>query len=1032
MATLARRSAAALLVVLLLPAAASAQAAITGVVKDASGAVLPGVTVEAASSALIEKVRSVVTDDTGQYRIENLRTGTYTVTFTLPGFNVVKREGIELRGDFVATVNGDLKVGNLEETITVTGESPIVDVQSTRTQTIIDRDVIAAIPSSRNATGIQSLIPGMSTGGDSGGITGGTGGMAGNIHGGRASDSRTLHDGINTGWAGANSNAAISNVAGSQEVVLSTSGGLGEAETGGVVLNVIPRDGGNTFSGTFFWSGANDAMQGSNYTDALKAAGLRSPQELRKVVEVNPMGGGRIVRDKLWFYLTYRELNAENTVPGMFFNRNAGDPTKWTVDFDTSRPAFNDNIDRNAVARLTWQVSPRNKVSMQHSEQYSRRSAKGGGQATRTPEASGLTLYTPGHIQVVTWTSPLTNRTLLEAGWGNYLARYANTAPRIDGSHNDRLISITEQCSPGCANNVFYDGAPTTTSIANLIYRFNQPLQDGFERHQIGTIAQMRASVSYIPGAHSLKVGYQGNVSHPSQAYHNFTPFLQYRVNNGIPNQLTQTAVYPGTVKYQRNLLMTSFYAQDTYTRARLTLQGGVRYDAMNTSYPDTFAGGPDYQLMPTRIFFEAGSTDEIHWKDITPRMGVAYDLFGNGKTAIKVNIGKYLTALTASNSDLDLNPMIRTALRTTRTWNDSFYPVGDPRRGNFVPDCDLISPDANAECGRMDNQNFGRNVFTKFFDPDLIHGWGKRTYNWEMGVSVQQELLPRVGLTVGYFRRTFGNFYTSENRLTTNADYTPFSIPIPVDPRLPNGGGGTVTGLYNLVPTAVGREDLYARLASNYGEMSENWHGVDVSVNARLRNGLNVQGGTSTGRRLQDNCAVRAALPETYSWASTTAVQATRVLTSTGGLANPYCRVVEPMRTSFRGLATYIVPKIDVNISGTWRVDPGDMLAANYVVNSAIAFPSLGRNLSSGNVTVNLIPPGTLYADSRTNIDMRIAKILRLGQTRTQVGVDVYNLMNTDAVTNFNNGYSPTGAWLTPTGIAPARYVRLNVQVDF
>jgi hypothetical protein len=137
-------------------------------------------------------------------------------------------------------------------------------------------------------------------------------------------------------------------------------------------------------------------------------------------------------------------------------------------------------------------------------------------------------------------------------------------------------------------------------------------------------------------------------------------------------------------------------------------------------------------------------------------------------------------------------------------------------------------------------------------------------------------------------------------------------------------------------------------------------------------------------------------------------------------------------MRTSFRGLATYIVPKIDVNISGTWRVDPGDMLAANYVVNSAIAFPSLGRNLSSGNVTVNLIPPGTLYADSRTNIDMRIAKILRLGQTRTQVGVDVYNLMNTDAVTNFNNGYSPTGAWLTPTGIAPARYVRLNVQVDF
>src|SRR6185503_8706315 len=160
------------------------------------------------SSVLIEKTRSVVTDDTGQYRIVDLRPGTYTVTFTLSGFNRVQRDGIELKGDFVASVNADLKIGNLEETITVTGESPIVDVQSARVQTVVDRDVLTAIPSSRNATGIQALVPGMVTNGDAGGITGGSGGMAAFIHGARASDSRTLHDGINTGWAGANSNAA--------------------------------------------------------------------------------------------------------------------------------------------------------------------------------------------------------------------------------------------------------------------------------------------------------------------------------------------------------------------------------------------------------------------------------------------------------------------------------------------------------------------------------------------------------------------------------------------------------------------------------------------------------------------------------------------------------------------------------------------------------------------------------------------------------------------------------------------------------
>jgi Carboxypeptidase regulatory-like domain len=1035
MCIFARRSVAALLVVLLLPAAAFAQAAITGVVRDTSGAVLPGVTVEAASPVLIERTRSVVSDDTGQYRIVDLRPGNYALTFTLPGFNTVKREGIELSGDFVATISVELRVGALEETVTVTGESPIVDVQSARVQTVIDRDVIAAIPSSRNATGIQSLVPGMSSNGDSGGITGGTGGTAGNIHGARASDSRTLHDGINTGWAGANSNAAISNVAGSQEVVLTTSGGLGEAETAGVILNVIPRDGGNTFSGMFFMSGANSSMQGSNYTQELKDAGLRSPQELKKVFEFNPMGGGRIVRDKLWFYVTYRSLSAENTVPGMFSNRNAGDPTKWVVDFDTSKPAYNDNIDWNAIGRMTWQISPRNKFSLSHSQQYSRRNAEGGGQATRTPEAVGLTLYTPGFIQTATWASPFTNRLLFEAGWANYFAKYANSAPRIDGSNPNTMISVVEQCSNATL-------CPQFGGIPNLVYRLHQPLQQGFENHQIGTIAQMRASASYIPGAHSLKFGYQGNVSHPSQSYFNFTPFIQYRFNNGVPNQLTQTAIFPGTVKYQRNILMTSFYAQDTYTRSRLTLQGGLRFDSIGTGYPDTGVGGPDYQLMPTRIFYAAGTTDEIHWRDITPRVGVAYDLFGSGKTAVKFNIGKYLTALTASNSDLDLHPLIRTTPQTTRTWNDSFYAVGDPRRGNFVPDCDLTSPGANAECGAMANQNFGKETFTKTFDPELIHGWGKRTYNWEMGVSVQQELVPRVGLTVGYFRRWFGNFYTADNILTTSSDYTPFSIPIPGDPRLPGGGGGTVTGLYNLVPNKVGQEDMYQQLSSQFGEMIENWHGIDLSVNARLRNGLTVQGGTSSGRRLSDNCGIRAVLPETYSWDNTRAVQTTRVTTTTAstataGLQNYSCRVVEPMQTSFRGLATYVIPKIDVQVSGTWRSDPGDELRADYVVTNAIAAPSLGRNLSDGNVTVNLVPRGTLYGARVNNFDLRIAKILRFRGTRAQFGADVYNLLNTDVVTTYNNGYSaPTATsgsiWLTPNAILPARYVRLNMQLDF
>ena len=356
------RSSVVLLVLLLLPSALYAQAAITGVVRDTSGAVLPGVTVEASSPVLIEKVRSVVSDDTGQYRIVDLRTGVYAVTFSLPGFSTVRREGIELTGTFVASVNADLKVGALEETITVTGETPIVDVQSARTQTTVGRDIMAAIPSSRNVNGVQALIPGMQQNTDSGNISGTLQGGAAAIHGGRGSDSRIYADGNNMGWAGGSGGGGnMPQVASSQEVVMTVSGGLGEAETSGVVVNVIPREGSNTFSGSFNFSGSNDSLQGSNYTDDLKAQGLRAPSDLISVYDVSPMGGGRIIRDKLWFYSTYRQTGAKNSVPGMWWNRNAGNPNAWTVDFDKSEQAFTNTVQRQATIRVTWQATPRNK-----------------------------------------------------------------------------------------------------------------------------------------------------------------------------------------------------------------------------------------------------------------------------------------------------------------------------------------------------------------------------------------------------------------------------------------------------------------------------------------------------------------------------------------------------------------------------------------------------------------------------------------------------------------------------------------------
>ena len=428
MLRLLQRSSGALLVLsglLLLPATVFAQAAITGVVKDASGGVLPGVTVEAASPVLIEKVRSVVSDDTGQYRIVDLRPGTYSVTFTLPGFSTVKREGIELTGTFVATVNGDLKVGALEETITVTGETPIVDVQSAKVQQTVSKDILAAIPSSRNAGGIQALIPGMSGNGDSGG----SGGRhradgAGSIHGGRGNDSRTYERRPQHGvgrrqrrrrehgrtWPARRKSCSAPPAAWAKRRRPAWS------STSFRATAATPS------AASFIGSGANGAMQGSNYTQALKDQGLKTPSGAPEGVRRQSHGrrpdhpGQALVLPDL---PRDRGRRTRSRACGSTRTPATRMPGRWTS--TGAGQAFDDGSNRNGIGRITWQATPRNKINLHWSEQYNgspqRRAAA---PRRRRLKRRGRSLFQPSHIQQATWSSPVTSRVLLEAGLGTY------------------------------------------------------------------------------------------------------------------------------------------------------------------------------------------------------------------------------------------------------------------------------------------------------------------------------------------------------------------------------------------------------------------------------------------------------------------------------------------------------------------------------------------------------------------------------------------------------------------------------------
>ena len=477
----------ALTLLVIIPAEASAQASITGVVKDTSGAVLPGVTVEAGSPVLIEKVRTAVTDGTGQYRIVDLRPGTYTVTFMLTGFGTLKREGIELTGSFTATVNADLRVGSLAETITVTGETPIVDVQSARRQETIDGDVLVAIPSARTYTNIISLVPGVIT--STNNLVQGPGMVLFGIHGGPTTEGRLQVDGINVGASlgGSGVSGYSADVANAQEVAFTTSGSLGEAEVGGPVMNVVPRTGGNIIKGSLFANGANGAMQGSNFTQALRDAGLTVPGDLIKAWDISGALGGPVWKDRLWYFGSVRHQFRENYVGGMFYNLNAGDPSKWTYEPDLSRQARNDNFYRSYALRLTLQVTPRNKLNLFWDEQPTCSNCTWGGGATTSPEASGTSANRVQHVQQASWTSTLGSRVLVEGGFGTYLTRWGTEEHRLGNPTHD-LIGVTEQGG----------------IIPGLTYRSQTWFNAWIGAHT------WRASTSYVTGAHNMKVGYQG------------------------------------------------------------------------------------------------------------------------------------------------------------------------------------------------------------------------------------------------------------------------------------------------------------------------------------------------------------------------------------------------------------------------------------------------------------------------------------------------------------------------------------------
>jgi hypothetical protein len=1001
----------------LIPTGAVAQAVITGSVRDTSGAVLPGVTVEASSPALIEKVRSSISDSSGQYRIETLRPGLYKVSFTLPGFSTFEREGVELTGSFTATINAELRVGSLQETVTVTGESPIVDVQSARRQTVINNEVLKAIPTVRSYNALVVVVPGVVT--NTNDVATGTATTQFPIHGGRNNEGRMTIDGLNVGNPpGGNQPPGFSvDVGNSEEISFTTSGGLGESETAGLVMNVVPKTGGNAIHGSMFYSGSGKHLQSDNSA----GTGLAAPTPLTKIYDVNGAVGGPIMKDRLWYFATGRTQGSTRVNANQFTNLNAGDPTKWLYAPDLSNPGFSDRTWENVSGRLTWQITPRNKIGGYWDEQWVCRKCTGNTIGITTPpvvspEANGPGQTLPLRVPQVTWSSPLTNRLLLDAGFGGTYYGWGNFERDPNPTHD--LIKVTEQCAAGCAANGNRPG---------IVYR-----SQDYGANKTGSYT-WKGSLAYVTGRQSFKVGYQGTLMTDDRTWATNTTDLWYRFNNGVPNQLTQT-VSPWINNARAG--WDALFAQEQWTMGRLTLQGALRFDVARSWFPEQNIG-PDRFLSTPYHFPETKGVNS--YKDITPRFGAAYDVFGDGRTALKMNFGRYLEGVGVQLTYANSNPTLRIPTSTgtfgvpgvTRTWIDA--------NGDLTPNCDLSNPAANGNaaavnngggpdfCGAISNLRFGQPVLTGNYDPDLLSGWGVRAGDWSLGVSIQQQILKRMSVEVGYYRRSFDGFTVNDNLAFAAGDLTPYSIVAPSDPRLPNGGGYTIGTLHDVVPAKAGQIDNFATLAKKYGEQYQYFNGLDVTVSLR-QSGLTLQGGTSTGQNVADACDVRANLPELATNIGAGLVGSAVNLTS------PYCHVAYGVLTQLRGLGSYSIPKIGAQVSAVFQSKPGQLLAANYAMPAALVAAALGRAPSGNvtNVTVNLIEPGSLYGDRINQLDFRIAKNLSFGTTRSMISADLYNVLSVNPVLSYNNSFTPNGPWLQPNSILTGRLVRISVDFTF
>jgi len=932
--------------VLMLPSLAAAQSAIAGAVTDMTGAVLPGVTVEAASPALIEGVRSGITDEQGKYSIANLRPGDYTVTFTLPGFGTVKREGLELPSNFTATVNAQLGVGSLEETINVSGASPTVDVHDGARSQVLNRDLLDNIPTSRTTFGTGAIIPGVKLNTPDVGGSRAMQNVTMSVHGLGGGNNAIQVDGMLVNSQQSDGSVqGYHNAAMAQEMAYQTSTLNAELSGGGVRLNMIPRQGGNTFEGLAFIGGTPGSWVSQSVPDDLAAQGLKSVSSIAKIYDVNIAEGGPILRNKLWFFASFRRNAVDETIANAFYRDGS--------------PAIQDQWITNPSLRLTWQATQRDKLTAY----YDRALKQKGHELSLSQNPSGVDIETAStqrpwrnglyYIGQVKWTSVQTSRVMLEAGLSNTYeyhgiicqdgiskprgtAEWFASAPRVD------LVLGTERVA--CTN-------------GDRLENPNRHFATG--------------QMSYVTGSHSFKTGLQWSWGPDEQSRTaNADLIQQYR--NGVPDSVVVANTPVADREYVNADIGT--FVQDGWTIKRLTLNVGVRFEHFNSEI--RAANLPAGRFVPARNFPEV--TDVPNWNDVAPRFSAAWDVFGNGKTAVKGGINKYMTQFTGGFA---------------RRYTAVNYTASDTRNWSDLNHDDIAQDN---EIGPSNNAKFGLAADRQPAD-DL-----RRSYNVEYSTSVQHELIAQTAVTFSFYRRNFRRVEAQDNLLISLNDYAAFQVPNPL------GNGETIT-IYNLNKSKQGLADTVDR---NSDINTTQYTGFEVAFQTRVKN-FNAFGGWSAERTLTNTC------DQTFN------PNLLRFCDQFGNMYQELGTSPEiPLQHEFKFAGSYTLPA-RIRVSATLLSYAGTPLNVNWTVPAEV-FPG-GRTQS---VSVLLIPPQTKFADRWNQLDLGFRKPLKFGRVEAPLQLDIFNVTDARTVLTVNQAFGP--ALGAPQSTLVGRMFRLSTNLKF